>query len=56
MQLEAAQQELEVPVDRRRWHNERQCDNQQDKRYKRGAMSVSGAMGAGGTGRREVAA
>jgi hypothetical protein len=52
-----AQQELEAPVDRRHQRNERQCNDQPDKRFKRGVMRGSSAMrGGGDTGEREAAA
>ncbi len=49
-----ARQELEAPVDRRCWRDERQCNNQPDKRHKRGAMRGGSTMRGGGTGGHEA--
>jgi hypothetical protein len=45
----------EAPADGRRWHDERQCDNQPDKRHERGTIRGGIAMRGGGAGRWEAA-
>jgi hypothetical protein len=51
LQQEAtAPKKLEVPVDRRRWHDEWQRNNQLDKRCKRGVVRGGSVMRGGGAG------